>query len=671
MRELEEGKIEIMDEDEDQEECKVYEIEESQPVYEIEESQEVDTVIEIKSQEFDDSADDAELQAALAASLKEDVATATSSSATSSSSRVRRQSLGKSPSLDTNNPQATDRSMPSSGHMQNMSRRTGCGSRGGHARILVDVTERKRNADPRDIWRRLSMEVDKGSEAAWVGGHGSGKLLLTRDDVEQKKLVIGDFMAVIVEKDEEDEEDEDVEQERVLMVVERKTISDLCGRSLAGDHLRQVSRIRGSGVTGFLLLEGNAKNAAHMTVWGLTPDNDSGKASGNSVVQDDEQYKELLAWLVLTDKSLAGPGPGSVRVLQTKDLQHTLKLLWALSTCAACEAQGASLWRLPAALSWEDEAQAPPLLSDVHKIVAQVKKAGKELIKTLESRDVPSKAAAQIQERFGDMATVESMLDSCKSDYARSMVLDVADLSECRDAAARRAVLKVLAPAAAAGGHDDDDDDVVDLTAPLRPRPGSGLDRCCDRQCHIEASTCMMKLLLPSDADKTALASCPWLNIKEYSGAREVPTLWMTLRCCNRGAGAVHRESLPVRLSVVKGPAVVEAVLKAARGASISGSNSEFSWQLQAAAAAAAALLERECDSHEHLETTPRILVLEAVERACSAEHKKHGAVARELRDLRLLCDMLVSCLLLSHSSLTVWCSDNQVELICRQPLVL
>jgi hypothetical protein len=38
----------------------------------------------------------------------------------------------------------------------------------------------------------------------------------------------------------------------------------------------------------------------------------------------------------------------------------------------------------------------------------------------------------------------------------------------------------------------------------------------------------------------------------------------MTLRCCNRGAGAVHRESLPVRLSVVKGPAVVEAVLKAA-----------------------------------------------------------------------------------------------------------
>ena len=665
MRELGEGKIEIMEEDEDQEECKVYEIEESQPVYEIEESQEVDTVIEIKSQEFDDSADDAELQAALAASLKEDVAAATSSSATFSSSRMRLQSLGKSPSLDTNKPQATDRGVPSSARMQNMSRRTGCGSGGGHARILVDVTERKRNADPREIWRRLSTEVHKGSEAACVGGHGSSKPLLTRDDVEQKKLVIGDFMAVMVEKD------EDVEQERVLVVVERKTISDLCGRSLAGDHLRQVSRIRGSGVTGFLLLEGNAKNAAHMTVWGLTPDNDSGKASGNSVVQDDEQYKELLAWLVLTDKSLAGPGPGSVRVLQTKDLQHTLKLLWALSTCAACEAQGASLWRLPAALSWEDEAQAPPLLSDVHKIVAQVKKAGKELIKTLEGRDVPSKAAAQIQERFGDMATVESMLDSCKSDYARSMVLDVADLSECRDAAVLRAVLKVLAPAAAAGGRDDDDDDVVDLTAPPRPRPGSGRDRCCDRQCHIEASAGMMKLLLPSDADKTALASCPWLNIKEYSGAREVPTLWMTLRCCNRGAGAVHRESLPVRLSVVKGPAVVEAVLKAARGASISGSNSEFSWQLQAAAAAAAALLERECDSHEHLETTPRVLVLEAVERACSAEHKKHGAVARELRDLRLLCDMLVSCLLLSHSSLTVWCSDNQVELICRQPLVL
>ena len=42
-----------------------------------------------------------------------------------------------------------------------------------------------------------------------------------------------------------------------------------------------------------------------------------GKASGSSVVQDCEDYMELLAWLVLTDRSLAGRGPGTVRVLQS------------------------------------------------------------------------------------------------------------------------------------------------------------------------------------------------------------------------------------------------------------------------------------------------------------------------------------------------------------------
>jgi len=82
----------------------------------------------------------------------------------------------------------------------------------------------------------------------------------------------------------------------------------------------------------------------------------------------------------------------------------------------------------------------------------------------------------------------------------------------------------------------------------------------------------------------------------------------------------------------------------------------------QAAAAAAAEVLEQECDSLEDFEEAPRILVLEGVERARIAEEKKSGTAARELRDLRLLCDMLVSCLLLGHPSLTVWRSNNQDE---------
>ncbi len=657
-REIGKGKIEIIDEDDE---------EEASPVIELQESQDMDAdpVIEIQSQVAEDSFSDDELQAALAASLRDDAAAphtmavsscvslscstsaaAAADSASAYSSRAVRQPPGGIPSRGKHKASPAPKGVSSS---VLMSRLAG-GARGAeeHARILVDTTERKRNADPREICRRLAAVVERSSPAARVGGAASGKTLLTQRDVEQKRLVVGDFTAVMVE--EHGEENEEQEQERVLVVVERKTIADLCGRSLKGDHLRQVSKLRGCGVPGFLLLEGETKHAKNCSVWGLSPDQDVGKAGGGSVVQDDEHCKELLAWLVLTDKSLGGLGPGTVRVLQTKDLEQTLALLSALSMCAACEAQGGSLGRLHAAGGWHDDT-APLLIGQVQKAVAQVTKASKALSKTLESRDVPARAAAQMTERFGNIATVEAMLDSCKSDYHRSKVLDVADLSECRGAAGR-AILQLLAPAAAR--VDDTDDDVVDLTMPAARRGGN-------RQCHIEASAGMLKMLVRGEEDQTELRQCRWLEIKEYSGAREVPALWMTARCCSKGgAGGAHRESVAVRLTVVKGPAVIEALLKAARGASSTSTNSNFSWQFQAAAAAAASVLERECDSLEDVEGAPRILVLEGIERARIAEEKKNGTAARELRDLRLLCDMLVSCLLLGHPSLTVWRSTNQ-----------
>jgi hypothetical protein len=99
---------------------------------------------------------------------------------------------------------------------------------------------------------------------------------------------------------------------------------------------------RGSGVKGFLLLEGDPKHTKNCTVYGLNLDRESeplGKACGSSVVQEEDHYKELLAWLVLTDKSLGGFGPGSVRALETKDTESSLALMSALGICAAFEAQ--------------------------------------------------------------------------------------------------------------------------------------------------------------------------------------------------------------------------------------------------------------------------------------------------------------------------------------------
>jgi hypothetical protein len=116
------------------------------------------------------------------------------------------------------------------------------------------------------------------------------------------------------------------------------TYAHICSRMLT--HADACGR--GSGVNGFLLLEGDPKHTSNCTVYGLNLDRESeplGKACGSSVVQDEDHYKELLAWLVLTDKSLGGFGPGSVRALQTKDMEESLALLSALSICAAFEAQ--------------------------------------------------------------------------------------------------------------------------------------------------------------------------------------------------------------------------------------------------------------------------------------------------------------------------------------------
>jgi ERCC4-type nuclease len=118
--------------------------------------------------------------------------------------------------------------------------------------------------------------VGESNSASRFGGGGSSRSsskIVDSEDVEQKKLQMGDFAIVLVDKNEEVgevSEDEDAEQgkERVLALVERKTINDLCGRSQSGDHLRQISRIKGSGIEkGFLLLEGDPKSAANCTVW--------------------------------------------------------------------------------------------------------------------------------------------------------------------------------------------------------------------------------------------------------------------------------------------------------------------------------------------------------------------------------------------------------------------
>jgi len=208
--------------------------------------------------------------------------------------------------------------------------------------------------------------------------------------------------------------------------------------------------------------------------------------------------------------------------------------------------------------------------------------------------------------------------------------MDIADCRDCQDASIRNAVLNIVAPDAAdliacpadGGGRggvgvegwggganivvsksisyeilSSDEDDIFDLTASAPSPQASRSTRGCggdggggggggggecwkEHVAHVEASAGLLKVLLPSESDKQELARCEWLCIKEWSGSREVLALWMTVRCCCKkgpGAGDEHRESLPVRLTCVKGSRAVELLLQTATDLDAKSSSSSAS----------------------------------------------------------------------------------------------
>jgi len=69
------------------------------------------------------------------------------------------------------------------------------------------------------------VEESNGAAYKSLGQGGDGNRIVGKGDIEQKKLHMGDFACVLVDTDEEGQE-----TEKVLVLVERKTISDLCGR---------------------------------------------------------------------------------------------------------------------------------------------------------------------------------------------------------------------------------------------------------------------------------------------------------------------------------------------------------------------------------------------------------------------------------------------------------
>ena len=125
----------------------------------------------------------------------------------------------------------------------------------------------------------------------------------------------------------------------VNLLVERKRIADLVGRSAVGDHLKQLRRMEDSALQHlFFLIEGNLKHASNCTVY------DTETAEMESIcLGSKEDIDAFCAKLIVLGSK--------VGVLQTKDSAGTVRLLknisawlaWTLCSDKQSEKHGALL----------------------------------------------------------------------------------------------------------------------------------------------------------------------------------------------------------------------------------------------------------------------------------------------------------------------------------------
>lgn len=155
--------------------------------------------------------------------------------------------------------------------------------------LLVDERERLRNVEPRRFFEAIA-----DSSGAAV----------------RRRLKLGDFAWTMSEG-------------LVDLVLERKRIEDLVGRSAVGDHLKQLRRMERSGLQHlFFLIEGNQSLASNCTVY----DTEEAK-SLESAIYCKEDIDAFCAELIV-DGSKVG-------VLQTRDSAGTIRLLKYISNWLA------------------------------------------------------------------------------------------------------------------------------------------------------------------------------------------------------------------------------------------------------------------------------------------------------------------------------------------------
>lgn len=262
-------------------------------------------------------------------------------------------------------------------------------------RLLMDDRERLQDADPRGFFHRV---------VSHVGG--------PRTKAARVRLRFGDFSWVAGSASLADEDC------RVIgCIIERKRISDLVGRSAAGDHVRQLQKLETCNVPhAFLLLEGDVRQAESCALYNQRDEDEAG-SSGHGchghqqdLVRCEEDIEELCLRLFVTGSCIG--------VMHTKDAEGTSRLLGHLTVWFELSLREKRKAILAESLrSFESSANARAHERD--KMAADLKAMG-----------VPSPAAEVIRRRFRSFNEVRTVLHSCPSALHRNLYFDFA--RECQ-----------------------------------------------------------------------------------------------------------------------------------------------------------------------------------------------------------------------------------------------
>ncbi|GAQ82698.1 hypothetical protein KFL_001200220 [Klebsormidium nitens] len=237
--------------------------------------------------------------------------------------------------------------------------------------VVVDETERQTNSNPNSVY----LELHRQHEAL----HAVAGVALA---AEKHKLETGDYLW-LAETD---------EGSFVLdTVIERKTMSDLVTRSVTNAHLKQIQKMRASGLPHVcLLLEGEFRTARKFVAV-------AGQDCRGDVDSAEAVWQLMAELLIGTAKGMDVPQgvpigsgygpPPPVRVLQTKDVKGTCKLLTHISAALAARVGGG----LEGGEAASAAASRQISLEDFNKEARQRRTKMNKLLKEAEGRAIESR----------------------------------------------------------------------------------------------------------------------------------------------------------------------------------------------------------------------------------------------------------------------------------------